>query len=154
MKYKLWNWLQNWLQHQEQNQEQNSNSKRNNNHVVNKITKRTVKTYIIRRHVTSFQKFWNCQRIFIVNASLMTFKSFIISSFIIILNFSLRSKSFIWYHSFVWRSLMSESFFHWEFFTFILKQALSTEESWLRLATSRCALTWFIVFSFAILWIY
>ncbi len=142
--------MQNWLQHQKQNQKQNSNSKRNNNHAVNKITKRTVKNL----HNTSFQKFWNCQKIFIVNAFLMTFKSFIISSFIIILKFSLRSKSFIWYCSFIWKSLMSESFFHWEFFTFVLKQALSTEESWLRLVTSRCILTWFIVFSFAILWIY
>ena len=124
-----------------------------------KLQKKLSKTYIIRRHATSFQKFWNCRRIFTVNASLMTFESFIIFSFVIVLSFSLRSKSFTWYRSFVWTSLMLKSFFHWEIFTLVLKRALSIEESWLRLVTlrlvtSRRVLTWFTVFSFAILWIY
>ncbi len=82
----------------------------------------------MRWWVTSFHEFWNCWRIFIVNASLMTFKSFIIFLFIIVFNFSLRSKSSIWYCSFVWTSLMSESFSHWKLFTFVSKWALNIQK--------------------------
>ncbi len=69
---------------------------------------------IFASYLLVFGMFWNCLSIFIVSASLMTFASSVIFTFIILFDFSSSSKSSIWYHSFACTWLMSLSFFHWE----------------------------------------